>query len=240
MNKAVGLIGAAGAGAGLMYLLDPDRGRRRRAEIRDKAKHINRVATDAAGKTGRDLRNHFRGVIAELESLVCREPVSDDVLAARVRSKMGRVVSHPHAIEVKAQEGRVILSGPILSAEVLPLMDAVAGVQGVENIENLLELHETPGDIPALQGGKHRVGERFGPFKKTWSPTTRLLTGAAGGALTIYGGKRRGALGSLVGGLGLGLITRALTNREARQLVGVNGDALGTGTRVGGNSDESR
>jgi uncharacterized membrane protein len=227
MKRVVGLAGAAGIGAGLMYLYDPDRGKRRRAEIRNKAKHINRIATDAAGKTGRDLRNHLLGVLAEMESLVRCETVSDDVLAQRVRSKLGRVVSHPHAIEVKAREGTIILSGPILSAEVLPLVDAVGVIQSVKNIENLLELHEAPDDIPALQGGKRRFGERFGPFKTTWSPTTRLLTGVAGGALTIYGGKRRGALGSFIGTIGLGMVTRALTNLEARQLVGVNGDAKG-------------
>lgn len=223
MKKAAGLISAATIGASLMYLFDPDRGGRRRGEIRNKVRHINHIATDAAGKTGRDLQNHIIGVVSEMQSLLRREKVSDDVLEARIRSKLGRIVSHPHAIEVKAIEGLVILRGPILTAEVHPLLNAVAVIRSVRNIENHLELHETPDDVPALQGGKRRIGERFGPFKTTWSPTTRLIAGIAGGALTIYGGKRRDAVGSFMGSVGLGVLARAFTNLEARQLVGMNG-----------------
>ena len=227
MNRTVGLISAAGIGAGCMYLFDPDRGKRRRAEIRNKAKHINCVANQAVGKTKRDLRNHLLGVVADIGSLVRSDEVADDVLEARIRSKLGRVVSHPHAIEVKVVDGRVILTGPILAAEVLPLVEVINGIAGLKSIENLLELHENAGDVPALQGGKRRSGERFGPFKSTWSPTTRLVAGLAGGALTVYGGKRRGALGSAMSTVGFGMVARALTNFETRRLVGLDGDVEG-------------
>ena len=162
MNRAVGLIGAAGIGAGFMYLFDPDRGKRRRAGIRDKAKHINRVAIQAVGKTERDLRNRLLGIVAELGSLVSSEEVADRVLEARIRSKLGRLVSHPHAIQVKVVEGRARLTGPILAAEVVPLFEVISGIARVKSVENLLELHENA-DIPALQGGKRRGREVASP-----------------------------------------------------------------------------
>jgi uncharacterized membrane protein len=223
MNKAVGLFSAVGVGAGLMYLFDPDRGKRRRVEIGNKAKHINRIAADASVKTGRDVRNHLLGAVSQLESLVRHENVADDTLQARVRSKLGRIVSHPHAIEVKVADGVVRLSGPIFTDEAHPLLDCVVAIRGVRNIENCLELHDNAGDIPALQGGRRRHGERFGPFKSIWSPTTRLIGGLAGGALTLYGVKRRGALGSAISSLGFAVVTRALTNIEGRRLIGMNG-----------------
>lgn len=227
MNRTVGLISAAGIGAGFMYLFDPDRGKRRRAEIRNKARHINRVAIDAVGKTQRDLRNHLVGVVSEMNSRVRPEEVADSVLEARIRSKLGRVVSHPHAIEVRVVDGRAILTGPILAAEAVPLFEVISSIAGLKTIENLLELHESAGDLPALQGGKRRSRQRFGPLKTKWSPTTRLVAGVTGGALTIYGGKRRGALGSAISTIGLGIIGRAITNFEAKRLVGLDGDAKG-------------
>jgi gas vesicle protein len=166
MNRTVGLVSAAGIGAGLMYLFDPDRGKRRRALIRDKAKHMKHVAIQTVTKTERDLRNRLRGVAAEMGSLVDSEEVSDDVLAARIRSKLGRVVSHPRAVKVKVVEGRAILTGPILSDEAVPLIEVATGIPGVKSIENRLELHENAGDIHALQGGKRRVAEKFGPLKR--------------------------------------------------------------------------
>ena len=139
MNRTTSLITGIGVGAGAMYLLDPDRGKRRRAEIRNKTKHLNKLAIDAAGKTQRDVRNHLLGAMSQVGSLFREEKVSDDVLEARVRSKLGRIVSHPHAIEVKAVEGLVILSGFILAEEVHPLLHRVFGVAGVKNIQNNLE-----------------------------------------------------------------------------------------------------
>lgn len=227
MNKTVGFIGAAGMGASLMYLFDPDHGKRRRALVRNKAEHLSKIAVDAAGKTQRDVRNHFLGVISEMESLFRTEKVTDDVLEARVRSKLGRVVSHPHAIEVKVVEGLVILTGPVLADELHPLLDTVIVMSGVKNIENRLETHERANDVPALQGGRRRQGRRVGPFKINWSPTTRLLATATGGSLTIYGLKRRGLLGSALSSMGMGLVTRALTNVDARRLVGLDGTVKG-------------
>ena len=139
-----------------------------------------------------------------------------------MRSKLGRVVSHPHAVEVKTNKGIVTLSGPVLADELHPLLDAVAAVSGVKSIENWLEVHEHAGEIPALQGGRPRQGERFGPLKTNWSPTTRVVATVAGGALAAYGAKRRGLVGTAAGSVGLGIVARALTNFETARLLGLD------------------
>lgn len=224
MNKGLILMSGAGAGAGLMYLFDPDRGKRRRAFLRGKAIHVSKKAGDAAGKTQRDIRNHLHGAFAEIESLwVDSGLISNDVLEARVRSKLGRVVSHPGAIEVKAVDGLIMLSGQILANEVHPLLKCVASVHGVKNIDNYLEIHEKADDIPALQGGRRR-GQRLGPFKANWSPTMRLIAGAAGSALAVYGARRRNIVGTLVSSVGVGLVGRALTNYEGARLLGFSSE----------------
>jgi hypothetical protein len=224
MNTGLKLLTAAGAGAGLMYLFDPDRGKRRRALIGNKMTHAAKVAGEIKGKTQRDLRNHVRGACARAESLFRTREVSDAALAARVRSKLGRVVSHPSAIAVKTDDGRVILTGPILASEEHPLLNSITSIRGVKNIENCLELHEQAGDIPALQGGRPRQRERFGMLTGNWSPTTRLIATATGGALALYGAKRRGGFGSAIASFGLGFVIRALTNVETTAHIGVAGE----------------
>jgi len=68
MNQATALLAGAGLGAGLMYFLDPDRGRSRRTWLRDKAIHAAHEAEDAACVVGRDLRNRSQGLVAEASS----------------------------------------------------------------------------------------------------------------------------------------------------------------------------
>lgn len=223
MNRSVRLMSAAGVGAGLMFLFDPGRGKRRRAMGCNKILHAAKVAGAVTGKTGRDVRNHVVGVLAELGALFRTRDVSEDVVKARVRSKLGRVVSHPSAIEVKSVNGSIILSGPILAGEEHPLLESVAVIPGVKNIENLLELHDQAGDTPALQGGRLRHG-RSGVLKTKWSPTTRLIATGAGVALAFYGARRRGMFGAALGSLGLGVVMRALTNVKTSGHVRVDND----------------
>jgi uncharacterized membrane protein len=217
------LFTGLGLGAGLMYLFDPDRGRRRRARLRDAAVHLVNAADDAIGKTARDLSNRASGFVAEINSAFRREEVIDDVLVARVRSKLGRVVSHPHAIEVSADQGRVTLKGDILSSEADPLLKAVSNVRGVRGVENRLEAHEEAGGSFNLRGGAPRSGETFKLLQTEWPPAVRLLAGAAGGALALYGARRKGAIGAAIELAGLGLVARGLTNLEIRDVVGLGG-----------------
>ncbi|HWP45490.1 MAG TPA: SRPBCC family protein [Blastocatellia bacterium] len=227
MNKALSLIGGIGLGAGLMYILDPDRGNRRRALMRDKTVRAARKMGDAIDTTARDIRHRARGVVSEARSMFAKEEVPDDVLVARVRSKMGRVVSHPHSIEVTANRGRVTLSGPILESEVDNLLKSVWAVRGVTEVENKLEPHKEAGDIPGLQGGGYRPGDRIDLLQKNWSPTTRAIIGTAGALTTLYGARRRGILGTALGATGVGMLTTAITNMELKRLTG-----LGAGRRA--------
>jgi osmotically-inducible protein OsmY len=139
MNKGVTIasgIGALGLGAGLMYLLDPDRGNRRRALIRDQAVHLAHKTSDALGTAATDISNRVRGLVAETQARFRHEEVPDDLLVERVRAKMGHAVSHPRAITVTAHQGRVTLSGRILAQEAGRLLAAAAAVRGVTGVEN--------------------------------------------------------------------------------------------------------
>jgi hypothetical protein len=142
-----------GFGAALMFLLDPNQGGRRRALLRDKAVRLWTRGSRQVGGLSEDLGNRARGVLSETKSRLRREETPPDaVLEARVRSEIGHVVSHPRAIDVRASNGRVTISGPVLASEVDALLGRVAGVRGVTDVENRLEVHEHPDGIPGLQG----------------------------------------------------------------------------------------
>jgi osmotically-inducible protein OsmY len=145
--KLGSLLAGLGLGAGLMYLLDPERGDRRRSAIREQASQVRTQGLDTVSKRSRHLRNRAVGLLAEARRRTRHEEVSDEVLVARVRSKMGLVVSKPRHIEVTADKGRVILSGPILEDEVDRLLQTVSNIPGVEIVENWLEEHEESEEI---------------------------------------------------------------------------------------------
>lgn len=178
-NPNITLLTGAALGASAMYLLDPGRGGRRRALIRDKVVHAAHKTGDAIDATSRDVAYRTQGLAAELRGRFSRESPPDEVLAERVRAALGRVVSHPHAIDVTANEGCVCLTGPILASEVDELISIVGSIRGVAGVENQLEVHDSPGNTPALQGGRTRPGQRWALLQDSWSPTTKLMVGLA-------------------------------------------------------------
>jgi hypothetical protein len=182
------LLAGAAIGAGVMYLLDPDGGRRRRALLRDQLVSAAHRTSDAVDATSRDVSNRARGVVAELRGRLRREEVGDDVLRERVRSRIGSVVGHAAGIETAVSDGEVTLRGPVLTAEVERLLARVAAVRGVRGVVNELEVHETAGNIPALQGRPRppQEGEIFDLLPNRWTPTSRLM-GVAGAALAVAG-----------------------------------------------------
>lgn len=60
--------GGATCGACLVYLLDPNQGRRRRALVRDQLIHLGTLARREAPKKSRHLAHRMQGVIAATRS----------------------------------------------------------------------------------------------------------------------------------------------------------------------------
>ena len=146
------LLGGVGLGAGLMYLLDPDGGRRRRALARDKAVHGLKVSGKALRKTSSDLGNRTRGLVAEAGSLLRKGSADDRKLEGRVRSKLGRHLSHPSALQVQCQDGLVTLSGPVLASELDKVLAKVQKIKGVHEVESRLEINDQ--DEISTNGGR--------------------------------------------------------------------------------------
>jgi CBS domain-containing protein len=237
MNKAMAMCRGAALGAGLMYFFDPRQGARRRALVRDACVRLCNETQHAADVTRRDLTNRLQGLKAELTSYFSgtSEPANDEQLKARIRSQLGRVSSHPRAIELDVHDGRVTLRGPVLSAEAQRVFDCVRHVPGVCHVDNQMEQHQEAGNISALQGGKERPGQQWDLFQERWSPSTRLLVGA-GAASLLASGSLRGMLTGTLGAAALGMMSgntpwRAMSPNRHVQSAGAR--QQGTSARPG-------
>ena len=211
MNRMLVAVVGAGVGAGTMYLLDPARGSRRRARLREATVHASHTARAVAAMTARDVEHRLSGLAARtLERLIEEPPPADDVLAERVRARLGRLVSHPGAIDVIASSGTVTLSGPVFEAEVEQLLKGVGAVVGVAAVENRLEAHRDAAHVSALQGpGPRKILEPPATWLR-WTPTARLIAGVAGLALVALSSPTRPIRGAGTGIIGVELLERAL------------------------------
>ena len=225
-------VSGLGLGAAAAYLLDPRRGGLRRSQLRDRFISIRAKAPSVAAKTARDAANRTKGLLAEARASLRNEQVTDEVLTARVRSAIGRAIAHGRGVEVGVREGVVTLSGPVLQREHETLVDRVRLVRGVARVEDQLEVHEQPGNVPALQGeAKPATWDRFELLQEHWSPTARAATVAGGSLLAVFGVIRRGRLGIGMLLAGLALAARGATNVPLGRLLGLAGGRRGVDVR---------
>ena len=179
MSKRDFLYGMA-IGAAVAYIADPQAGRRRRALARDQFVRAGRKTRDALDATARDVANRTAGILAATRGRLSRVGVEDRRVVERIRAKLGRVSSHPHAIDVYADEGVVTLCGPILAAEVDDVMTTVWAIPGVLALNNQLDVYTSPQGIPALQGEGRAARPSLDIMQQRWVPATQALVAAAG------------------------------------------------------------
>jgi hypothetical protein len=131
-----------------MYFIDPERGRRRRHMLRDRA--LSRLR-----RIGRGMTSLMRGATAEtygvsqrIVHLVPRETevADDETLRQRVERQLFRDRHIPKGnLNISCEHGMVILRGELESPTDIGLIEErVRSVPGVRGVQNLLHLHGTP------------------------------------------------------------------------------------------------
>jgi uncharacterized membrane protein len=215
MSTFTKTMGAATVGGLLVYFLDPDTGRRRRALVRDRAVNLAKEADRAIGKASRDLSNRARGSVAEARSLLALRGISDEVLVEQVRARIGRVASLPHFVEVSSRDAVINLRGAVLESELKDVLSTISAIRRVASVRNELRAYKRPQDIPGIQ----QASIRRKAAAPGWTPAARLAMGVGGGALALLGGGRGGRIVRLGG---LGLLARALTNMGVSELLGIS------------------
>jgi uncharacterized membrane protein len=185
-------LGLVAAGALAHYLLDGVSGRRRRRRWLQRLRSLERHAEVGLGRAMRDLANRTEGAAAELSGGLRVEHPPDEVLAGRVRARIGRLVAHPHAVTSEVKDGKVMLSGAVRESETLQLVEGVRAIRGVREVE---------------EAGERRPQS---PTRRA-SPAMKLLLGVLGGAVLGWARRKRSPGLELVG---LYAAVRALFARD--------------------------
>lgn len=145
------IAGATGVMAALLF--DPDRGRSRRAYMRDRlAATLRRLGR----RTARGLRfagSTMAGIGAALSRRGRSEPLDDVSLAHKVETELFRDPSIDKGrVNVNAERGVVYLRGTAETPErITAIEDRTRHIAGVRAVENLLHLPGTPARRPSVR-----------------------------------------------------------------------------------------
>jgi osmotically-inducible protein OsmY len=139
MNRPFATLGAAAAGALTMYYLDPELGAQRRKLLAEL------VRSGLPGE--RRIQGRARFARRAYLQVPTSDPQSDAELRDRIQTRLGRMVSHPGAIEVSVDNGVVRLSGRVLAKEREGVLAQVQQMPGVQKLVNAMSAHDFPQEI---------------------------------------------------------------------------------------------
>ena len=142
MSKFVRIVGIGAAAAAAMYLLDPDRGRSRRAKLSDQTAALARKAEEKARAQAEHQKGVVQGLAHDLTEPFRPEPDFDDAtLRQKVKSEaIGRLEGPKKEIDVEVDNGVVTLKGTLGAEHVDRLIRLVKGIPGVASVNDQLSV----------------------------------------------------------------------------------------------------
>lgn len=221
-RKLSAILFGLGAGAAALYLADPKNGQRRRAELASGARLLLKKVAHEGEKSLRDSRNRLAGLATQLWPSSGASLPSDQVMEARIRSRLGRVTSHVRRIHVLCDRGTATLWGSVPEEQLSLVIRAVENTPGVTGIIDHLEACR-PDEAVAT----HSLRDARDQMRLDWSPSKRLLVGATGAALAVYGWKRKDAAGKALSLLGTGMAVRSTMRQHLRASLAIGESSPG-------------
>jgi hyperosmotically inducible periplasmic protein len=150
------LLTGAGCGAGLMYYVDPDRGRRRRKVTADRSLAVIRQANRRMMRAERRAAAQIAGKATELRHF--RQPpddvANDQMLTDRILSQAFRDFDFPHGqVNINVEDRVAVLRGTLTEPEAINRLEsAVRKTPGVIRVESYLHL---PNTSAPPEGARH-------------------------------------------------------------------------------------
>lgn len=133
------------AGGALAHLLDPDRGKARRAKLRDQTLAKARRLTAQAEKRAQYVEGRLEGVVAKSAGAGAFSPESDVDLREHLRQVIASQEFDTIDVNVDVADSVATLRGQLRTPELIKKLQAdIAEVPGVARVESFLHLPNTP------------------------------------------------------------------------------------------------
>ncbi len=162
-RMAFGAVGAL-LGVGAAYLLDPQRGRARRAMLADRLTHLGRQAADGMRRGSSSIVREGRDLASQATHRGGGEIMpNDSALSDKVESELFADATIPKGkININVEEGVVVLRGEVDGpGQIDELRRKAERIPGVMRVDSLLHL---PGEsAPAEPPRKHATVTTAGP-----------------------------------------------------------------------------
>lgn len=226
------LLGGLGAAAAI-YFGDPRRGAQRRARVARVASDLYEKTREETEKSLRDLQNQLAGFSARLRARAGHATAGDRVIEERVRSRIGRAVSHARKVRVVSDNGVVTLWGPVLDHEAPGLLHVVSSTPGVAEVRDHLEMYapDDPASPLARLPSRHEDPLRHArkETRLNWRPAQRMAIGVTGAALAVWGltRKDRGAAENLLALAGAGMLAGSTMRNRLSATLAIGEDSPG-------------
>lgn len=143
MRRGLSELFFLGAGLGLMYVLDPTSGSRRRGRISDRLLHWRvriRSRLERSAYYQRHLERRTRTIFGDEREVHLGD--FDAGLRARIHDELRTLVRMPESLDLSVDRGVVTLSGWVEVSEHQPLIETIELLPGVNGIRDHLHLRE--------------------------------------------------------------------------------------------------
>jgi osmotically-inducible protein OsmY len=161
MKNLITFAAGAAAGAAAAIFLDPQSGRRRRAQARDQAVSKAKQGASTVQTQAQYAAGKAHGVVSSVTPSPTRVEDADDVtLAHKVETEIFRDADAPKGgVSVDVQAGVAYLRGTVPDQSWIDRFgEAARQVGGIKGVKNLLHAEGTPAPAAEPRGA---IGERF-------------------------------------------------------------------------------
>ena len=203
-------LGGIALGALAMYLSDPAQGKRRRKQAKEKMRDASGIAAAAMSVAMHEASNRVNSLQSQAKYRLARShrTINDDIMEARINSKLHRLLAHPETVHAAVQQGYITLTGSVPEKEHAKLIKKLSKMSGAIAVHDNL-----------VQYDNRRRWTWKGRRSTLRQPAESTAKNMASSGAGMFGMAKALPMGSLLAVAGLGLAIRNLSNGNVKKML---------------------